>query len=187
MIQTLLQIDGNLLLWIQEAVRNDLLTPFLIFLTKLGDAGFIWIVISLALLCNKKTRSTGIMSFAALAGSLLLNNMILKNLIARTRPYDMISGLQLLIERQVDYSFPSGHTAAAFASAVILFLSMPGRYGAAALTGAVLIAFSRLYVGVHYPSDVLAGALSGTMIALAVRQVYLRFCTNQNQDFKQNE
>ena len=83
-----------------------------------------------------------------------------------------MEGLTRLIEKQSDYSFPSGHTAASFAAAVILFLQLPKKYGIPALILAVLISFSRLYLGVHYPTDVLAGAVSGTLIALAVHWIF---------------
>ena len=98
--------------------------------------------------------------------------LFLKNVVARTRPYEVVEGLTRLIEKQSDYSFPSGHTAASFAAAVILFLQLPKKYGIPALILAVLISFSRLYLGVHYATDVLAGAVSGTLIALAVHWIF---------------
>lgn len=167
-LQYLSQLDGNLLLWIQNYCRTPVLTAFFSWVTHLGDSGGIWIVLSCILLISRRTRAVGIMSLMALAGSLVINNMILKNLVARTRPYEIIQGLTLLIERQSDLSFPSGHTAASFAAAVIIYREMPHRYGIAALTLAVCIGFSRLYLGVHYPSDVIGGALSGILIAVFV-------------------
>ena len=97
---------------------------------------------------------------------LLVNNMILKPLVDRTRPYEVVQGLTLLIEKQKDASFPSGHTASSFAAAVVMFHMLPKRYGIPALLLAFLIGLSRLYVGVHYPTDVLCGLLSGTVLAL---------------------
>ena len=85
---------------------------------------------------------------------------------ARTRPYEVVDGLKLLIEKQSDYSFPSGHTGSSFTSAIVLWKELPKKYGVMALIVAVLIAYSRLYVGVHYPSDVLAGVVIGTVLAL---------------------
>ena len=102
----------------------------------------------------------------------VLCNGILKNLVGRIRPFDVNTSIQLLVARPHDYSFPSGHTAASFAAAVILFLQLPKKYGIPALILAVLISFSRLYLGVHYPTDVLAGAVSGTLIALAVHWIF---------------
>jgi undecaprenyl-diphosphatase len=168
MIQYLLNLDGNILLWIQEFIRNPILTPIVVFITGLGNGGRIWILISLLLLIPKKTRKIGIMSIAALLGSLLINNLLLKNLVARTRPYEVIENLQLLVNPAHDYSFPSGHTGSSFASAMVLYQELPKKYGVPAIILAVLIALSRLYVGIHYPSDVLVGAITGILIAKIV-------------------
>ena len=107
------------------------------------------------------------MSALALLGSLIINNLILKNLIARIRPYEIINGLVPLIEKPTDYSFPSGHTGSSFAAACILYRKLPKRFGIPALILAILIGFSRLYLGVHYPSDVLCGIISGVGISYA--------------------
>ena len=160
--------DIQILLWIQENLRNDYITPLLKFITALGNNGLIWIVATIVLLLMAKYRKVGYLSIISLVGSLVMNNLILKNLVARTRPYEVIEGLQHLIETQQDYSFPSGHTGAAFAAAVIFYIYLPKRYGISAIVLAVLISFSRLYVGVHYPSDVLAGAAIGTVIAMCI-------------------
>ncbi|MDD5948279.1 MAG: phosphatase PAP2 family protein [Lachnospiraceae bacterium] len=159
-------IDGQILLWIQEFVRNGILTPVMTGITHLGDAGRIWILLTLGLLIVPRTRKVGLMCACALLGSLLINNMILKNWVARVRPYEVVEGLKLLIERQHDWSFPSGHTASSFAAAVVMFRNLPKWFGIPALVLAVAISLSRLYVGVHYPTDVLFGLLSGTAIAI---------------------
>jgi len=174
-LQALLQLDGDLLLWIQNDCRTPLLTSFFTFLTHLGDSGGIWLVLSCVLLISKRTRAVGIMSLTALASSFLINNLILKNLVARIRPYEVLQGLTLLIERQSDFSFPSGHTASSFAAAVIIYRELPHRYGIAALILAAGIGFSRLYLGVHYPSDVISGALSGILIAVLVSKCFRTF------------
>lgn len=131
-------------------------------------------------LLDKKTRNVGYMSALALIGSLIVDNILLKNLVARTRPYEVIDGLKLLIEKQSDYSFPSGHTGSSFASAIVLWKELPGKYGVMALIVAVLIAYSRLYVGVHYPSDVLAGVVIGTVLALVSVWLVKRFRGRRN-------
>ncbi len=171
MMEMLLNLDGNILLWIQDYLRNDFLTPIMIFITSLGNAGIIWILITVLLLFSKKTRKVGILSACALLGSLLINNMILKNLVARVRPYEVVNGLHLLIEKQVDWSFPSGHTGSSFASAVVLYRNLPRKYGVLALILAALIAFSRLYVGVHYPTDVLVAVITGSVIGIIVDKI----------------
>ena len=166
MLEQLFHIDGQILLWIQEYLRFPALTSVMKDITNLGNAGILWILITIVLLLDKKTRNVGYMSALALIGSLIVDNILLKNLVARTRPYEVIDGLKLLIEKQSDYSFPSGHTGSSFASAIVLWKELPRKYGVMALIVAVLIAYSRLYVGVHYPSDVLAGVVIGTVLAL---------------------
>lgn len=161
-----MSLDGAILLWIQEWIRNDWLDSVMIGITHLGDAGLLWIVLSLLLLIPKKTRKYAMMAIVALLFSLLVNNMILKNIVARTRPYEVVEGLTRLIGAQRDLSFPSGHTASSFATAVVLFRNLKKRYGIPLLVLAVLISLSRLYVGVHYPTDVLFGAISGTLLAI---------------------
>lgn len=154
-------LDGAILMWIQEFVRNDVLTPFFTAVTRLGDKGLIWILISLLLLCFKKTREAGVTALLALLLCLLVVNLTLKNLIARPRPFDMIEGLIPLVERPRDFSFPSGHSASSFAAAVVFLKKLPRWGGLWMLLLAALIGISRLYVGVHYPSDVLAGIALG--------------------------
>ena len=91
----------------------------------------------------------------------LITNVCLKNLVARTRPYEVVEGLVPLIRKPTDYSFPSGHTCASFACTLVLYRILPKKYGVPAVLLAALIAFSRLYVGVHYPTDVLGGLAVG--------------------------
>lgn len=172
MLETLLQIDGSILLWIQEHIRNDFLTPLVKFVTHLGDKGMVWIAIALVCLVIGKTRKTGCLVILSLLGSLLVNNVFLKNLVARTRPYEVVEGLQRLIAAPHDFSFPSGHTGSSFAAAVVIFYMCPRKYGVPALILAVLISLSRLYLGVHYPTDVLGGAVTGTLIALGVCKLF---------------
>ena len=114
------------------------------------------------------------MMVLSLIGTLLINNMLIKNLVARTRPYEVIEGLTYLIPKPREYSFPSGHAASSFAAAWVMFRQLPKRYGVPALLLAILIALSRLYVGVHYPSDVLFGMISGTLISLVAETIVER-------------
>lgn len=133
------------------------------FITSLGNAGIIWIVLAVVLLILPKTRKTGIIVAAALLMDLILCNLILKNLVARVRPYDVNTAIAILIKKPLDFSFPSGHTAASFAAMTALFLAKMKKAWIAALILAVLIAFSRLYFYVHYPTDVLGGAVVGIL------------------------
>ncbi len=162
-----MELDGQILVWIQENIRSSVLTPFLIAITTLGNSGVVWVAASLLLLIPKKTRKVGLTSILALLFSLLLNNVILKNLVARTRPYEIVEGLLPLIEKPWDYSFPSGHTASSLASAWVFFKRLPKKFGIPALILAGLIGLSRLYVGVHYPTDVFFGAFSGVVCGMA--------------------
>ena len=108
--------------------------------------------------------------------SLVINNLMLKNIIARPRPYDMIEGLKTLVAAPTDFSFPSGHTASSFAAATVLFLTLPKKYGIPAIILAALMGFSRLYIGVHYPTDVLAGLISGVLIAIITVKAFKKLC-----------
>lgn len=114
---------------------------------------------------NKDCRRNGIVSMGT---TFIINNVALKNLVGRLRPYEVISGLECLIEKQNDFSFPSGHTGSSFAAAVILLCCLPKKYGVPAMVLAFFISFSRLYLGVHYPTDVLCGGMIGTMTALMI-------------------
>ena len=146
-----------------QTIHTPLLDKILAFITSLGNAGIIWIVLAVVLLILPKTRKTGIIVAAALLMDLILCNLILKNLVARVRPYDVNTVIAILIKKPLDFSFPSGHTAASFAAMTALFLAKMKKAWIAALVLAVLIAFSRLYFYVHYPTDVLGGAVVGIL------------------------
>ena len=163
----LLQLEGNILLFIQEHIRQDWMTPFWVFITSLGNKGWFWLAVSALMLIPRRTRKIGIMALLALSIGFLITNLALKNLVARIRPYETVEGLKLLIARQSDFSFPSGHACASFAAASVYFRKLPQKWGISAVVLAALIAFSRLYVGVHYPTDVLAGAVIGIWAAWA--------------------
>ena len=165
-------MEAEILLWIQNNIRFSGFNPVMEAITHLGDFGLFWILMMVLLLLCQKTRKVGVAVGIALLGSFVFNNLLLKNLVARTRPYEVIDGLQLLVSRAVDLSFPSGHSASSFAAAVVMAKLLPKRYGIAALILAGLIAFSRLYVGIHYPTDVLFGAVSGCLIGWLVAKFY---------------
>lgn len=171
MLEALMNLDGGFLLFLQESVRNPILDRIMIFITSLGNGGMIWIAATVLLLIPKKTRKAGIISAAALLCSLLFNNMLIKNIVQRMRPYLVLEELRIIIPRPSEFSFPSGHSAASFAAAASFYRLLPKKLGVPAIVLAALIAFSRLYVGVHYPTDVLAGALMG--IALSYFAQYL--------------
>lgn len=171
MFMNLAMLDANILLWLQEYFRREWMTPVWTLITSLGDGGWLWIVLSVILLIPKRTRRVGITALLALGIGALITNAALKNIVARTRPYEVINGLILLVEKQSDFSFPSGHACASFAAAMVYYKRLPKKYGVPAVVLASLIAFSRLYVGVHYPSDVIAGILVGMFSAWAARKL----------------
>ena len=169
MIEWLLHLDGQILHWIQE-LRTDWLTAFFTTVTHLGDGGALWILAGVALLIPKKTRRAGIAVLAALLVTFVVVNLILKPVIARTRPYEVIEGLRLLVSPAHDYSFPSGHSSSSMAAAVAMAGALPRRMraiGWCAVVLAVMICISRLYIGIHYPSDVLIGAAIGFLCGVA--------------------
>ena len=158
-----MNIELKILDWFQT-LHTPVLDKFMTSVTKLGNAGIFWIILTVLFLLIPKMRKTGVVMAAALIIDLLLCNVLLKNLVARTRPYDVNTVIQLLVAKLRDYSFPSGHTAASFASVTALYLSGERRIGLIALVISCLIAVSRLYLYVHYPTDVLAGMLFGLIL-----------------------
>lgn len=173
------EFDYSVLNWIYENLHTAFWDGFFTFITHLADAGWFWIATALACLCFKRTRKIGCCMAVAIAGGALVGNVALKPLIARIRPYDICDpndptrlnlyyhlsrSVELLIEAPHDYSFPSGHTLASFEGAGAIFFCNK-KWGSAALLLAALIAFSRLYLYVHYPTDVLVGALIGLGLA----------------------
>ena len=167
--------DANILLAIQNNIRNPFLTAIMRPVTHLGDKGLFWILLTLALLAFKRTRKAGMCSACALVLMLVFNNGLIKHLVNRTRPYEVIEGLKILVGKPDDSSFPSGHTASSFASSLALALSLPmvtdpkkaKIFSALAFILAALIALSRLYVGVHYVTDVLGGMVIGCLCGIA--------------------
>lgn len=146
--------------FIQEHIRCGFLDWFFPTITKLGDSGIFWILLAVIFLFFKKTRKTGLMMGVALLCGLIVGNITLKPLIHRIRPYDLNPDAVLLIDRLSDFSFPSGHTLSSFEGATVLMIR-DKRFGVPAMVLAVCIALSRLYLYVHYPTDVLAGAILG--------------------------
>lgn len=165
MLETLLNLDGGFLLFLQESVRNPMLDSLMKFITALGNGGMIWIGATILLLIPKKTRKIGMMSAVALLGSLIINNNIIKNIVQRPRPFVTFTDLQIIIPTPSEYSFPSGHTSSSFAAASVFYRHLPKKLGLPSVILAGLIGFSRLYVGVHYPTDVIAGVIMGILLS----------------------
>lgn len=169
--------DAAVMEFIQNHLHNAFTDTVLPVITWLGEAGAVWIILSLILLCFKKTRVTGVLTLTALLLTFLTGELGLKNIICRPRPCHTFPEVPLLIARPDSFSCPSGHSASSFTAAVMLFLRHK-KQAWLALTLAALIAFSRVFLFVHYPTDILAGALLGTLFAFAIYWVYRkRFCS----------
>lgn len=167
MLQAILAFDTSAMLFIQEHIRGGVLTPIMIFFTTLGEAGLVWLLLSAGLLCFKKTRRTGFLLLLSVAICYVINDWMIKPLVGRPRPFLTIEGLEALVKAPGALSFPSGHTCASFAGALALTKCW-GKRGAWFYILAVLIAVSRPYVGVHYITDIVVGAIVGTLGTLAI-------------------
>lgn len=161
----MLNAEFAILDFIREYMTSPIMDSIMVGITSLGNSGAIWIVLAILMLCTKKYRKTGIILAIGLLGSLVIGNMILKPLFHRLRPFQVREVAEILIMAPHDYSFPSGHTLASVISATIL-LMREKKIGVIALVLAILIAFSRLYLYVHFPTDVLGGAVIGVIIGL---------------------
>lgn len=167
MFASLSPLEWPVLLWFQEVLRNPVTDPIISVFTHLGDSGILFIVLTALLLCFPKTRQAGFAAACALVFSLLFTNVILKNIFQRPRPWVDCAALIPLVAEHDPNSFPSGHTSAAFAFAFGSLRALPKRWmKVSVVVLAALMALSRLYVGVHYPSDVLAGFVVGDLAGL---------------------
>ena len=150
-------IDLSIMMFVQEHLRSAIGNAVMVFITHLGDGGWLWIAIGVLLLLFKKTRVAGFSVLISLAINALFTNITLKDLIARPRPFHVSDAIMPLIEHPSSFSFPSGHTSGSLTAAFALYKTMPRKVGIPAVILASLIGLSRIYVGVHYPTDVLGG------------------------------
>lgn len=161
------------LIWVSENLHGSSFFNYIMkFFTMIGDKGIIWLAIAVILLCFKRTRKCGVFLIIVVAISWVVSNIILKNVYYRARPFtenqvmqDFLNSINLTLPD--GSSFPSGHAAASFASAIFLTLNYK-KNACWAYPLAVIIAFSRIFMCVHYPTDVLAGAIIGTIIGLVI-------------------
>jgi undecaprenyl-diphosphatase len=196
------QFDGNLLIGIQQALNADWLTPIMKLITMLGEDGIFWIIVCLGLLLFRRTRRLGVICAMSLLCTFIVCNLCLKPAVDRIRPWITFQLVNPMLPPPGDASFPSGHSANAMGPAWAMFLAtmsvrtaegrsydevrclgwkgdgvsprMMHRFGTAAVVLAVLIGISRLYLGMHYPSDVACGLLLGMIVATAVYRVIIR-------------
>lgn len=178
-----LQFDGNLLIGIQSALYADWLTPIMKFITWFGEGGYFWIACCILLLCFKRTRRIGIMCTLALMLTFICCNLVIKPWVDRTRPWVVFEAVNRLIADPGDPSFPSGHSANAMGPAWALYLATRKdenqramhKLGIAGVVLALFIGLSRLYLGVHFPTDVLGGLILGIICATIVYLAVTRF------------
>ncbi len=163
------QFELEILLFIRENLTNPVLDFIMPKITFLADGGWFWIALAAALLILPKTRKTGAVMALALIFGLIVGNLTLKPLVARIRPYDLMPGINILVEHLSDFAFPSGHTLASFEGAMGIYLTQKKRFGIPALVLAAIIALSRLYLFVHYPTDVAVGCILGIGFAFLAR------------------
>lgn len=174
MVEFITQIDFSILDFIQEYLRNDVLDSLMVFFSLIGEGGLVWFLIAIPMLFFKKSRVCGVVLILSMGVVLLLGEFILKNVFCRIRPCNVNAEIELLIKRPSSYSFPSGHTGSSFAAATSVFL-WNKKIGICALVLAFLIAFSRLYNYVHFPTDVLAGMLLGITMSVLVYHLFKRY------------
>lgn len=165
-----MSIEFQILDWIQT-LRTPAFDAVMCAVTHLGDAGIVWIFLAVLLLSIPKTRKSGAVLVCAFAMDVVLCNIILKPVIGRIRPCEINTAVQLLVARPHDFSFPSGHTAASFTAVGALYFAGEKKLWKPTLLLAVLIAFSRLYLYVHYPSDIIGGIVVGLIAGYAGKRI----------------
>ncbi len=169
-------MDWSILYWIQENLRSGLMDHLMLFVTTIGGYGVVWILSGFILLFTKKYRFWGLVLLAALAAGVLIGNGFLKHFVARPRPCWLDPAVQLLISVPRDYSFPSGHTLASVIGATVL-TAANGSWGRIAIPLAMLVSFSRLYLFVHFPTDILGAIVLGLLISF----VTIRLCVTHRE------
>lgn len=171
MIAFLNSIDQTILFFIQTNFHFLIVDKVMILATSAGDKGLIWIVFSLLLLINKKTRGIGIATLVALTLSTIMGEGLLKHIVQRPRPYADFPWVHLLVDKSTAYSFPSGHTTSAVAAAYVLSKYLK-KFSPVIWVVAITIAFSRLYLFMHYPSDIVAGVVLGLICGKVASFLY---------------
>ncbi len=166
------QMDESLMRIVQSRCRNRVSNFLMIVMTYLGG-GVIWCVWAGFLCGHPATRQLGICCYVSFWSAWLISSQILKRVFGRPRAYDAMQDVVPLVPRPKDLAFPSTHAADAFSVAVLLLLTRPAAEGCIAMLLAVLTAYSRIHVGVHYLTDVLGGAVFGSLCAVVCYYILL--------------
>ncbi len=174
MAELITQFDFSVLYWIQENIRTPFLDSVGVFLDRAFYAGLFWIVLSMLLIAFRRTRVAGVAMLASMLIALLVGEVGLKNIICRPRPCHIDPSVPLAIPAPSSYSFPSGHTGSSFAAAGALF-AFNKKLGIPALVLAFIVGLSRMYLFVHFPTDVLGGIVLGLLSAFAVYLIFKKF------------
>lgn len=172
--------DPDILFWIHQHIVNSTLTPGMILISNLANRGGIWIAIGIVLCFHKTYRNTGAAVLLSICMVILVGDGLLKHLVMRLRPCIEYPWVPMAIHTPSphDYSFPSGHSFVSFASATVLW-KRNKRWGMGAGVFALCVAFSRLYLFMHYPSDVVAGAFLG--IGIGTGSIFLVDCIHKKR------
>lgn len=169
------EFEIKILDFIHNTFSCKFLDMFFIGITSLSDKGIFWIILAVVLFCFKKTRKTGVCLGAALILGEVFGNIVLKNVVARPRPYTVNPDANVIIRKLTSFSFPSGHSRCAMESAIAIFAN-DKKWGVAAIVVAILTAFSRMYLYMHYPTDVLGGLVlgiaDGILAVFIVNKIY---------------
>jgi len=171
MLNSVKKIDVNTVEFIDKYLRCTFLDRVMPIITGIGNGGFVWIFISLYLIYIGNNGIEGYMVIASLLLATILGEGVIKHLIRRSRPFVRIKGKTLLISKPITYSFPSGHSSSSFAVAGI-FILMNSSISGYIIVLASLIAFSRLYLNVHYPTDVLTGIILGLVCSIIIYNIF---------------
>lgn len=174
MIEWITNLDFSVLYFVQENLRCDFLDAVCAFLSVAFDAGIGWFIIAVVMAFPKKTRTSAAAVVCSVLITFLIGELMLKNTFCRVRPCGIDPSVSLAVDRPGSFSFPSGHTGASFAAAFSMFF-FNKKLGIPAVILAVLIGFSRVYLFVHYPTDVLCGAILGTLMAFCVYKIFRHF------------
>jgi undecaprenyl-diphosphatase len=164
-------IDKRVLDLLNKKFRYTLLDKIMPLITALCNGGLVWIIISIYMISKEDYKIEGYMIITSLVVTTIIGEGIIKHIIKRTRPFIDLIENKLLISKPITYSFPSGHTASSFAAAGI-FLAMDNKFSILVVILASLIAFSRIYLNVHYPTDVVTGVILGILCSRLVITIF---------------